>query len=103
MYAVIETGSKQYIVEKGTTVHVEKLGAKQGSKVTFGNVLLVGGDGKPKIGAPYVQGAKVTGEVLKEGRDRKVMVFHKKRRKGYEKKYGHRQPYTEVMITAISP
>lgn len=102
MYAVIETGGKQYIVEKGTTLRVEKLGVERDKEITFDKVLLVGGSGKPTIGAPYVKGASVTAKLVEEGRGRKVLVYHKKRRKGYEKKYGHRQPYSEVKVTKIA-
>jgi large subunit ribosomal protein L21 len=102
MYAIIETGGKQYTVEEGMTLSVEKLAAEAGSEVTFDRVLFVGGDAAPKIGTPTVEGAAVTGTVLKQARDRKVTVYHKKRRKGYEKKYGHRQPYTDVKVTKIS-
>ncbi len=102
MYAVIETGGKQYMVEQGSVVRIEKLGVEKGSEVTFDKVLLVGGEGAPKIGTPVVEGASVTGTVLCEDRDRKILVYHKKRRKGHEKKTGHRQPYTEVKVTAIS-
>lgn len=102
MYAVIETGGKQYMVEQGTVVRVEKLGAEKGSEITFDKVLLVGGEGAPKIGTPVVEGAVVKGTVLTEGRERKILVYHKKRRKGYEKKTGHRQPFMDVKVTAIS-
>ena len=101
MYAVIETGGKQYMVEQGAVIRVEKLGAEKGSEITFDKVLMVGGKGKPTIGTPWVDGAAVTGTVLAEGRDRKILVYHKKRRKGYEKKTGHRQPYTDVTIKKI--
>lgn len=102
MYAVIETGGKQYLVEEGTVLSVEKLDAEEGGEVTFDRVLFIGGDGKPSIGTPHIEGARVAGTVLKKGRDRKVLVYHKKRRKGYEKKTGHRQPFTEVKVTNIS-
>jgi len=102
VYAVIETGGKQYLVEEGTVLRVEKLEAEKAGEVTFEDVLFIGGEGTPKVGAPRVEGATVTGTVLDQDRDRKILVYHKKRRKGYEKKYGHRQPYTEVKVTKIT-
>ena len=102
MYAVIETGSKQYLVEEGTVLRVEKLEKEKGAEVKFDCVLMVGGNGTPTIGVPHIAGAAVTAKVVTEARSRKVLVYKKKRRKGYEKLYGHRQPYTEVKITSIS-
>lgn len=102
MYAVIETGGKQYLVEEGAVLTVEKLDTQEGGEITFDRVLLIGGEGKPTIGTPHIEGARVVGTVLTQDRDRKIMVYHKKRRKGYEKKTGHRQPYTEVRVTKVS-
>ena len=103
MYAVIETGSKQYLVEEGTVLRVEKLEKEKGTEVKFDRVLMVGGNGTtPTLGAPHIAGAAVTAKVVVEARARKVTVYKKKRRKGYEKNYGHRQPYTEVKIMSIS-
>ena len=102
MYAVIETGSKQYLVEEGTVLRVEKLEMDKGTEVKFDRVLMVGGEGTPTFGAPHIAGAAVTAKVVNEALSRKVIVYKKQRRKGYEKKYGHRQPYTEVKITSIS-
>jgi len=102
MYAVIETGGKQYMVEEGMNLRVEKLAGDKGADLTFDNIVLVGGDGKPRVGTPYVEGATVTAKVALQGRDRKIMVYHKKRRKGYEKRHGHRQDFTEVTITKIN-
>jgi large subunit ribosomal protein L21 len=101
MYAIIKTGGKQYRVSEGQTLRVEKLNAED-SKVNFDQVLLVGGTDGLKVGAPIVEGASVEAEVLREGRAKKIIVFKKKRRKGYHKKQGHRQAFTEVKITQIN-
>ena len=101
MYAIIETGGKQYKVEQGDVVFIEKLGVEEGEAVTFDKVLVVGGD-DVKIGAPYVEGATVTANVVKNGKDKKIIVYKYKPKKGYHKKQGHRQPYTKVEITAIN-
>jgi large subunit ribosomal protein L21 len=100
MYAIIKTGGKQYRVTEGETLRVEKLNTES-STVTFDQVLLVGGD-QVKIGAPLVEGASVDAEVVREGRAKKIIVYKKKRRKGYHKKQGHRQAFTEVKITGIN-
>ena len=101
MYAVIETGGKQYKVQQGDVVFIEKLDAGAGSTVTFDKVLVVGGEDF-KVGAPYVDGATVTASVAKQGKAKKVIVYKYKSKKGYHKKQGHRQPYTKVEITAIN-
>jgi len=102
MYAVIKTGGKQYKVEEGKNLRVEKLAGDVGADVTFGEVLLVGTESEPKIGTPHVGGATVAAKILAQDRARKIIVYKKKRRKGYEKRYGHRQPYTEVKVTKIN-
>lgn len=99
MYAIIKTGGKQYRVSEGETLRVEKLVAEDG-KVRFNEVLLVGGESL-KVGAPLVAGASVEADVVAEGRAKKVLIFKKRRRKGYHKKQGHRQSYTEIKITSI--
>ncbi|MAD60427.1 MAG: 50S ribosomal protein L21 [Myxococcales bacterium] len=102
MYAIIKTGGKQYRVAEGETLRVEKLNAEGDSNtVKFDQVLLVGGD-EVKIGTPMVEGASVDAEILRQGRAKKIIVFKKKRRKGYHKKQGHRQAFTEVKITGIN-
>ncbi len=101
MYAVIKTGGKQYRVAEGDTLRVEKLAGDVGSSIDFGEVLMVGGD-SPKLGAPLVDGAKVVAEIIAQDRAKKVVVFKKKRRKNYRRKYGHRQPYTELRITGVN-
>ena len=100
MYAVIETGGKQYRVEKDDTVFIEKLEVNEGDTVTFDKVLVVGGDAL-KVGAPYVDGAKVTGKVVKNGKAKKIHVFTYRSKKGSKRALGHRQPYTKVSIEAI--
>ena len=103
MYAIIQTGSKQYKVAVGDIVEVEKLGREAGAEVTFDQVLAVAGeDGKLNIGTPMVAGAKVTAKVLDEFRAKKIVVFKMKRRKGYRRTQGHRQNLTRVEITAIA-
>ncbi len=99
MYAVIRTGGKQYRVAKGDRLKVEKLTGDVGGKVTF-DVLLVGGDGEAKVGKPTVAGAAVEGEIVAQARHPKVVHFRKKK-EGFTKKRGHRQPYTEVVITEV--
>jgi len=99
MYAVIRTGGKQYRVAQGDRVKVEKLAGDAGGKVSF-EVLLVGGDGAAKVGKPVVDGAAVEGEIVAQGRQKRVIHFRKKK-EGWTKKRGHRQPFTEVLITAV--
>jgi len=105
MYAVIQTGGKQYRVEPGKTVVVEKLVGDKGAPVVFDQVLLVssGDGGSVTIGKPTVSGAKVTGEIVEHGRGEKLVVFKFRRRKNYVRKNGHRQDYTAVKIAAIEP
>ncbi len=102
MYAVIVSGGKQYRVKEGQTVRLEKLPAELGSNVEFDRILLVGKGDDIKIGAPVVDGAKVTGEVVEHGRGKKVTILKFKRRKHHMKRQGHRQSFTEVKITGIS-
>jgi large subunit ribosomal protein L21 len=104
MYAVIQTGGKQYRVEPGKTVVVEKLDGDKGTQVVFDQVLLVssGDGGSVSIGQPVVAGAKVTGEIVEQGRGEKLVVFKFRRRKNYVRKNGHRQDYTAVKIAAIN-
>ena len=101
MYAIIETGGKQYTVEAGDKIKVEKLDVKEGDKVTFDKVLFVSGD-EPKVGAPFVDGAKVEAKVLAQGKNKKVVVYKYKSKKNERKKNGHRQPYTLVEISGIN-
>ena len=94
MYAIIETGGKQYKVEKGDVIFIEKLAADD-------KVIAVGGDDGLKVGAPYVDGASVSAKVLKNGKSKKVVVFTYKPKKNEKRKMGHRQPYTKVEIADI--
>ncbi len=102
MEAVFETGGKQYRAKTGDLVKVEKLGSEDGAKVTFDRVLLVNDDGRVTVGAPTVKNASVTAEVIEsERKDKKVIIFKMKRRKGYRNKNGHRQRHSIVKITDI--
>ena len=101
MYAIIATGGKQYKVSEGDTIRVEKLDAADGDKVVFDQVLVVGGD-KLTVGTPTVDGAKVEASVVCQGRAKKVTVYKCKPKKGFHKKNGHRQAYTEVKIEKIT-
>jgi large subunit ribosomal protein L21 len=101
MYAVIETGGKQYRVNKGDIIKVEKLTVDVGEKVDFDRVLLVGEGTDVKVGSPLVDGASVSGTVVEQDRHKKIIVFKMKRRKGYRRKQGHRQDYTGILIDKI--
>lgn len=102
MYAVVDVAGSQYKVQEGDRVRVSRLGTEAGEKLTIDRVLLVGGDGETRVGAPQVDGASVEASVLGHGRADKILVFKMKRRKGFRKKNGHRQPYTEIQIDKIS-
>ena len=102
MYAVIETGGKQYKVSEGDVIYIEKLDVEAGAEVSFDNVLLIGEGSDVKVGAPVVDGVSVTGKVIKNDKAKKVVVYKYKPKKGYHKKQGHRQPYTKVEITKIN-
>ena len=102
MYAVIKTGGKQYCVQQGDVIFVEKLNAQADEAVTFDEVLLVGDADQSKVGTPVVAGAKVEGKVLAQVKSHKIVVYKYKAKKNERKKQGHRQPYTKVEITAIN-
>lgn len=102
MYAIIETGGKQYQVNEGDVVFIEKLNVNADETVTFDKVIAVNKDDAMNVGAPYVAGATVTAKVLKNGKSKKITVFTYKPKKGEKKKQGHRQPYTQVRIEAIN-
>ena len=97
MYAIIETGGKQYRIQENDFLFIEKLEVAEGETVVFDKVLMAG----EKVGAPYVEGAKVTAVVAKQGRAPKIIVYKYKAKKNYHKKQGHRQAYTKVQITSI--
>ena len=101
MYAIIATGGKQYKVEEGDVIKVEKLGVEAGQTVTFDQVLVVS-DKETKVGTPIVDGASVSATVVAEGKGKKVIVYRYKRKTGYHKKNGHRQPFTQVKIEKIN-
>lgn len=102
MYAIIETGGKQYRVQEGDVLYIEKIPAEVGSTVTFDKVLLVSKDGGIVTGAPYVSGATVTAKVDRQDRAKKIIVYKYKAKKNYRRKQGHRQPYTKVTIEKIN-
>ena len=102
MYAVIKTGGKQYRVAAGEKIKVEQIPADVGAEITLDQVLMVGEGESVKIGAPIVNGAKVTAKVIAHGRGPKVKIFKMRRRKHYQKHQGHRQNYTEIQISGIA-
>jgi large subunit ribosomal protein L21 len=101
MYAVVRTGGKQVRVEPGASVRVEKLDGQVGDEISLDEVLLVGGEGDLKIGAPLVDGARVVGVITDQGRGPKITIFKAKRRKQYRRKQGHRQAYTEIRVDRV--
>lgn len=102
MYAVIKTGGKQQRVSEGDVVTIEKINGAKGDTVVFDQVLMVGKDEDVRIGRPVVEGASVTGEIVRQTKGDKIVVFKMKKRKGYHKKIGHRQELTSMKIKAIS-
>ena len=102
MYAVIETGGKQYKVSEGDVIFIEKLEAAEGENVTFDKVLILADGENVNVGAPTVAGATVTAKVEKQGKAKKIYVFKMKRKKNYRRKKGHRQPFTNVTIEKIN-
>jgi large subunit ribosomal protein L21 len=101
-YAVIRTGGKQYRVAPGDVIRIERLAGEVGAEVAFTEVLLTAADGAVRIGTPLVEGVTVQGQIVGQGRDRKILVFKKKRRKNYRRRRGHRQSVTTVRVTAIA-
>ena len=101
MYAVIRTGGKQFRAEPGKTIRVPSLDVEPGEAITFEDVLLASDGSEVQVGAPTVEGARVKGEVVRHGRDRKIIVFKRKRRKNFRRKQGHRQGFTEVKVHEI--
>ena len=102
MYAIIETGGKQYKVEAGDVIYIEKLDVEADADITFNKVIAVGSDDGIKVGAPYVEGASVSAKAVKNGKAKKIVVFTYKPKKNAKRKMGHRQPYTKVEISAIN-
>ena len=102
MYAIVEIAGQQFKAEKDKFIYTNLLEGEEGSKVEFGNVLMIGDSSKVDIGTPVVKGAKVTGKILSHVRDDKKIVFKKKRRKGFKKRNGHRQDLTKVLIENIT-
>jgi large subunit ribosomal protein L21 len=101
LYTVIKTGGKQFKVDKGEVIKIEMISGNVGERVTFNDVLALGEGEGINIGSPTVDGAEVIGKILRQDKDKKVIVFKKKKRKGYKKKAGHRQQFTEVLIEEI--
>ena len=101
MYAIVETGGKQYRVAEGDVLKVEKLPAEEGGEVVFDRVLAVDDGNGLQVGQPFVEGCQVKGQVLKQGKSRKITVFKYKPKKNYRRKQGHRQPYSQVRIEKI--
>jgi large subunit ribosomal protein L21 len=101
MYAVIQTGGKQYRVTEGSILKVEKLDAQPGDRLTLDQVLMVSDGNEVRVGTPLVPNAQVTAVVLEQGREKKIVVFKYKRRKNYRRKQGHRQPYTKIKVEKI--
>ncbi len=102
MYAVIKTGGKQYKVASGDKLKIEKLSGEAGDEVTFDEVLMVKNEDSVSVGRPLVENASVSAKILRQDKHSKIIVFHKKRRKTFSKKTGHRQPFTEIEITGIN-
>jgi large subunit ribosomal protein L21 len=101
MYAVIQTGGKQYRVSPGDRLRVEKLPGDNGTTIKFDNILMVGGEGTARVGKPVLAGVTVTASIVTQDRGKKIIVFKMKRRKNYRRKHGHRQSFTELHITGI--
>ncbi|NLL21963.1 MAG: 50S ribosomal protein L21 [Firmicutes bacterium] len=102
MYAIIETGGKQYRVSEGTICNVEKLDIGIGEEVVFDKVLLIKNEERTEVGSPYLTGRKVSAKVLEHGKGKKIIVFKFKPKKNYRRKKGHRQPFTRILIEKIS-
>ncbi len=101
MFAILETGGKQYRVAPGATLRIEKIDGERGDACSFEKVLAVSDESETKVGNPYVPGAKVSGTILRQSKARKILVFKYKSKANYRKRYGHRQPFTEVRIDSI--
>lgn len=102
MYAVVETGGKQYRVSEGDTIFVEKLEGENGETIKLDKVLLVSNSGDIKVGGPYLEGSSIEASIEKQGKSKKIIIFKYKAKKDYRKKQGHRQPYTKLKIEKIN-
>ena len=102
MYAIVEIAGQQFKVEKNDEIFVHRLDGEPGTKLEFSEVLLVDQEGTVSVGKPYVEGSKITGQILEHARGDKVIVFKKKRRKGFQKETGHRQDFSKILIEAIT-
>lgn len=102
MYAILETGGKQYRVAEGDVITVEKLPGEAGDAVEFDKVLLINDGNDVKVGTPYIEGAKIAGEIIETGKGKKIIVYKYKSKKDYRRKQGHRQPFTSVEITSLT-
>lgn len=101
MYAIFENGGKQYKVQEGDVVFLDRLDAEEGDQYVFDKVITISNEGEMDFGNPYIDGAKVKSKVLGHGKDKKIIVFKYKPKKGYRRKQGHRQPYTKVQVQKI--
>lgn len=101
MYAILRTGGKQYKVSEGDFVKVESLVGEKGTEITLGDVLMINKDGKSEIGKPVIENAKIVARIVDHDKDRKIIVYKYKKRKGFERRQGHRQHYTRIMIKQI--
>lgn len=101
MYAIVETGGKQYRVKEGDVLFIEKIEGEAADTVEFDSVLAVSNDGDLNLGKPFVEGAKVKAEVLEQGKDKKIIVFKFRAKNNFRKKQGHRQPYTKIQVKEI--
>ncbi len=101
MYAVVRTGGKQYVVSEGDVMNVERLDGEVGEKIVLEDILLYSKEGDLKVGSPVVEGAKINGTIVEQGRGKKIIVFKMKRRKNYRKKQGHRQSFTGIKVDSI--
>ena len=101
MYAIFETGGKQYRVSQGSVIWVEKLAGEPGARVSFPKLLMVGSGSQVVVGTPYVAGAVVNATIVQQGKAKKIMVFKYKSKSNYRKRYGHRQPFSKLVIESI--